>query len=648
MSNDEKNFEQSLEELKDQFKLTSMDLEKRLMILEKEFKDFEKYKDNYVKINEVVESVKNLDEFIKKVKDLEDTELLNRLELVNLSDEVSEIDAKISILEKKISLITDALESIKKLKIKVKSSENDQKLVNIDIREIQNLNEKIIKIGKELENLKNEIASKKNLENLKKIEKEINEKIFKVEKESSEVLKLVRGEISKVIDNIDRINKEIDKFDEFAKKTQGKIEIIDKVKEEMSFYNQVYKKYRELEEIVERLEKEFRAERERRFEEEEDLWNSIDNFKKEFSNISSFLKNIDNKIENLKKIKSNGKIITVTGKDKRMLEELSKSLQNLEKKVLNIEDEVKKIVNEKQNFLKKDQINDLLQNMENLKKDVLNTKTKVNELFGWKDSIQIKMGQVDKTFDDIYNKISELKADLNTLPNKIEEEKIKNVREKLSLIEKDVDILKNNLEKRVNEITEKIATTHIANIVAKINKVVDELKSKEEKFEGKITKDYQELSAKFTKEMNYVKEELDKINKSLKDFENARDEIMDDVNVIISKELTDVFKNEKVIENFEKFLSDKLEDLETEFKEKFSILLSKIEDDVESKIEALEAAVFGAKIEENEEMMTLKDIIELMKLLQQENLILKRELKKLKDAYFQLVRIRNEAPIIID
>ncbi len=166
-------------------------------------------------------------------------------------------------------------------------------------------------------------------------------------------------------------------------------------------------------------------------------------------------------------------------------------------------------------------------------------------------------------------------------------------------------------------------------------------------FDAKIAGLKSEMSV-LSNKMETVFKTLQKIDEELNIVKMMRDELLDDVNAIISSELDNFKKEEKKIEEIDSYINERLDKIEEEMERKLAIIMDKIDRDLESKFEAIASTVKRVEVDEKDEEKVMETLASKLRELEKENALLKFELEKLRKLYGKLIEMKYKSPMVIE
>ncbi len=166
-------------------------------------------------------------------------------------------------------------------------------------------------------------------------------------------------------------------------------------------------------------------------------------------------------------------------------------------------------------------------------------------------------------------------------------------------------------------------------------------------FDAKIAGLKSEIGV-LSNKMETVFKTLQKINEELNIVKMMRDELLDDVNAIISSELDNFKKEEKKIEEIDSYINERLDKIEEEMERKLAIIMDKIDRDLESKFEAIASTLKRVEVDEKDEEKVMETLASKLRELEKENALLKFELEKLRKLYGKLIEMKYKSPMVIE
>ncbi len=582
--------EDRIEELNNRMKLADIDLEKRVLVLEDNFKQIEKFAKSLKEAGEIGKLLDSLKDLEEKLRDIEDKELINKMEVVGAVEAVEDMRGMVDTLREKVDLISRSLENLAELK---------GAHADIDFKKILKVSHAIKEFSKRLETLELNALKKEEmntlLKDVKKLRKDIEKTIKENTKKMSELLKVTRNEIELLSRNIGRIEKELDGLKSSVKKFDEK-------------------KVKKLEKKVERIENKALKE----------LLNDLELVLKRHELLAGKTKN---ELKELKKELASLKKDVIAGSGKKgAREQIQKEIKSeIESRFKEIVDEIRKTEKEWKERMK--QLEGMhggdavLYQSEEIKK--------FQERFAFLEK-ELKRLSV---LDELKKQMREFESRVNELESKLKQE-----------IEKSS---KTDLERKILPVVEELDS--VVKALKKRQEELDNLMSQKIKSEVERETSEMKMALKKLEEVQITHEEL--FRETRKNFETVkmlRDEIIDDVNAIVSEAIRNAIDEHIKSESFQKYLAQRLDRLEMDTSRKINLILERVEQDVDKKIEQLEE--LGSRLDGRlrTDEMSLEELVDMVKVLRKENVLLAAEVKKLKEYLEKLVGIEMNAPLVID
>ncbi|WP_096258620.1 ATP-binding protein [Lebetimonas natsushimae] len=536
-------------------------------------------------------------------------------DLIKLQEEINDLIKKISykkeIEEKEVDKI------IEKIGLLEKRKRNLNKIIGLLDKKIKNyincFDKEILKLNSQLEEI-NKLKEKFSLEKLQKVEnkvnkkEEINSKLIIFKTSLNELMKGIKSQVDEIEEAINRLKREIRILKEEIKAEEIRLKrnLEEMYQQKIEEKNEEFiKREKELIENIEKLEKETENFVEKRNVYQKELndvsfkYREIENdLKKEFENRFNEL---NNEIKNLKREKEN--LEDENYKLKRILKKLKDELnENIEKTEIYYKKELSEIdkkITFYQNILKTkpNSFKEFLaQNVENweeelypvidenlLNMDINELKPKVvsERIFGIElNKAVLKSIPTMKEAEEEIEKLNDLKTALN-------EEKIQKI-----------NILKKDYESKEIEITSQIEVNNEK--IKEIEEKIELLENEKNELNKKLQKDLEKLKNKKNEEEKLIKINISKTEAVIKDLrdkiENIRREIKRN-----KKELENIKK--ELLKQKEKEFIEKKEILKKEYKEKEKLKNEKINELTQKK----------EKISKDERIIELQKEIENLK-----------------------------------
>jgi hypothetical protein len=568
-------------------------------------------------------------------------------DLIKLQEEINNLIKKISykkeIEEKEVDKI------IEKIALLEKRKRNLNKIIGILDKKTKNyincFDKEILKLNSQLEEI-NKLKEKFSLEKLQEAEnkvnkkEEVNSKLIALQTSLNELMKGIKSQVDEIEEAINRLKREIRILKEELKAEEIRLkrnleEIYQQKIEEKN--EEFIKREKELIENIEKLEKEIESFVEKRNVYQKELndvsfkYREIENnLKKEFENRFNKL---NNEIKNLKREKEN--LEDENYKLKRFLKKLKDELnENVEKTEIYYKKELseidkkidvyKNILKTKPNSFKEF----LAQNVENWEEELYPI---IDESLLSMDISELKPKVVsEKIFGIELNK-----AVLKSIPTMREaEEKIEKLNNLKTALKEEkiqkINILKKDYESKEIEITSQIEVNNEK--IKEIEEKIELLENEKSELNKKLKEDLEKLKNKKNEEEKLIKINISKTEAVIKDLrdkiENIRREIKRN-----KKDLENIKK--ELLKQKEKEFIEKKEILNKEYKEKEKLKNAKINELTQKK----------EKISKDERIIELQKEIENLKNKQKEIEKVEfflREYNEKKDFIEKLPVIKNE------
>ena len=397
--------------------------------------------DNKLNKNEYLDTLNlkaNTTEMIKNIEDLKE----------KIENKISKDDCNF-VIESKIQNLNNEIENIKQNLDKKTDlefiNENNKKLLekNNELN-LPFLNKKIDSLENDLNNLYN---------NLKTQFKKVNEFLTQLNTKKVDNNQLIKLKNEINIENINTMNNLKDNLNEMIQNFSDKYNNlnINNIKEnENSFYNEFNSKFNQLENKFNEIEKNFSENKE-----------NIQNLNENFDNFLNLNKNKDDDYTNLLKLFNEEKL-----NNNKIFTNLNKNISDLYNNLNDFNSKINSEISLKPNI---DDINNLLKNTTNI--------NIVNDIQKQIDNINIKLKEFEYKNNQIYSHILSIENTNNNNPNY--NYKIIDNNEEINLLKNDLNELKNSLIMKVdineikNYLNQKANIDQVNKAISMINKEID-------------------------------------------------------------------------------------------------------------------------------------------------------------------------------
>lgn len=182
-----------LNDLKSERKLVELDLEKRIIVLEKNAKSLEKSIGAVKDIDVSKNVLEEIDGLKKKLRDIEDAGYVAKLEEMQAEDRLSVIDGEFKEVKEKIKLISDAIDILSESK-----GSETQRANSKSIEELSGLKSDIESVKAALKKIAESVSDPKRLESAEEQISRIQSDIDKINASFKGVSELVREKIGHI------------------------------------------------------------------------------------------------------------------------------------------------------------------------------------------------------------------------------------------------------------------------------------------------------------------------------------------------------------------------------------------------------------------------------------------------------------------
>ncbi len=662
-------FDEKLKALESERKLIELDLEKRMIVLERDFEKIKASLKNIDDIGEIDALIKSSKDIQNRLRELEDMKYLEKMELISSFDEIGALKQEIELLKKKEALIEEAIENLGDVAVSKNSKD---------------LNSSAKEIGTQLDELKSKIDSlsekkldKNDFDEYKKEFDAVKSSVNSLQKDIADIVDNVIKEIDVQRKRIDLAISEASRISELENKIEGSYKDIsytkDLVKKNQEFVESLRKRVLDTQKLIEAEIKSIQSDVDNKIKNEKEREKKIDDIRKElhdefdshkkfvdsrFSELSDVDKsNISKELKDYKKLLSELRELKELGNlDSRMIKEAEK-LKNLFselKEVKNMDSYIEKKIKDyvtlnslnsrfkeiekslSKNYSTKEEFKNIIKIIDTLSDKFEKHKEEVLKSIKSEDSstsrkILSELDKQKKTIERLQRvNIAEKQFNkkLEEIEKRLVDALMKIPKGKKTITDRDILVKLSLLESRIDDIFSKHAKTYsksnsleddIINLESKLDGLSEdnsflkeEIKKLEESFKNAIIDNKKEthktIELKVKGSSRELEDKIDELNNELQIIKDFRDDIINDVTNMINQALKGNRDVEK-LKSFEEFESSKIDSID----EKLSQRIAKIE----SKIERL-----------------LSSETKGFKSLEHENETLRNELEKVKNAYF--------------
>src|SRR3989338_9131575 len=146
-----------LKQLKNVNKITELDLEKRIVILESGLSEIRDLLGSINKVQDLKQFISHMDDIKGRLQEIEDFALIEKLETVELKDEMDSVTGANDTIRKKVDLLVEAVRNID-------PNEGDMAKT---LNSVDDLRKKTEKLDHELEELRLSGVTKENFEQIR-------------------------------------------------------------------------------------------------------------------------------------------------------------------------------------------------------------------------------------------------------------------------------------------------------------------------------------------------------------------------------------------------------------------------------------------------------------------------------------------------
>ena len=591
--------------------------------------------DDLENLNELSSNAK---EIKNKLRSIEDLKFLERLEVVETQESLNTLSDSFIEMKGKVDLVTEAIKNIKDLKLPGSANSTNSE----DI--IKKINPKLEQLESKLNELSIRKMDKQQLDDFKKSIESLNKDIHNISKQTDGAVALLRSGMDAQSGLLKQTIKRMDSFDDLKSQAESWVKFTD-------VQRKVNNKF---DDILDKMNKQIKKNHEN-FSNSIKYMNDfettlkkhkVDNIGVVLNKIDSIDKNIDAKFDERLKPAIDDELKDVIANVHTLLKEVNGINSNLDLKkeedtaridtaILNFKkDEVKKTVSITETIKS---LKNRLEDMEKVQDQEYPSLVEVNKLADKLAKLETTANDellLEKDFDE-YRKAFESK--ISVLEKFMDSKKQDKTDVESLIVRKTQEVSKNTFEKinkdlkplvsRINELTDDVDSvkelrTEILddmNQLFEVQKEKKDLKTMDKTLSQKISKILSEKLSGFQKELNKI--DRDGIIQKLSSVENELTEMKN--NGIASKVIALETETQGIKNNLEKEFEEKLSKFNTHI-DKLAIMTGEFEQKVSN------------------------DVNKKLALMEKENELLRDELNQLKNAYFQIVQLQQQAPLIIE
>ncbi len=628
-----------LYDIKNQKKLAELDFEKRVVILEDSVNTINKTVGSAKNLKEMKENLNHILDIQSKIREVEDREIIDRLESIQTKDTLGLLEDDVSTMSEKLNLLSDAVQTIGK-------KTNGQ-----GIAQKENLAQNIGASSKDLDLLRADIqsvrmgkADAESFEVLNSKYEDLKKAFLGIDKNFADLASSARNTLKKRDNDLAMVQKKIEDLETIQVKTSLLSTQVDTLRDAdkkletivYSLRNQIYiteDKLKPLNASHELGKKAFNeigiAKKELRdakngFEESlkkqrNELSNSIgaaeDSLKRERIEIQNTCSNIQ---KDYSKISKNVEDLNIT-LEKRVAKSTTDAL---EKQTRLQNESIDALKNTTRSVEKRSNEIEQVMQKRNTEYEKLCSILKEDEVL----KLLNRIDRMTKTEENMKKDIS---SEISTMAKGLVEEELKDVTDNLKKI---VDFARKHQVKQ--EDVEHIVENRISSLTADYNKFGKALGTLQRVVQQEHVNISQNVHSKLDNEMSTVKDEIEDLREDIELLKNLRGDLVEDINkIIVGYENKHKSKAVVNLERVGEFEAERIDRLEEAFNKKLAEHIKQMEQ-MEPKHTGSQGV--PAHIE------TKLSIIE------RENQSLREELEELKGAYFQIMNLQQNAPIIIE
>ncbi|NOR84835.1 hypothetical protein GQ473_01850 [archaeon] len=640
-------------------KLVELDLTKRILKMELEQGHLTKNLTSLDDLKNLNELSSNAKEIKNKLRSIEDLKFLERLEVVETQESLNILTDSFDEMKGKVDLVTEAIKNIKDLKLPgAANSANSEDI-------IKKISPKLEQLESKLNEMSIRKMDKQNLDNFKKSIDSLNKDIHDVSKQTDGAVALLKsgmdaqsGLLKQTISRMDSFNDLKSQAESWVKFTDVQRKVNNKFDDILENINKhVKKNHEDFSESIKYM-NDFEITLKK---------HKVDNIGVVLDKIDSIDKTIDAKFEEQLKPAIDDELKDVIANVHTLLKEVNDINSNIELKkeentaridtaILNFKkDEVKKTVSLKETL--KSLIN-RMEDMEKVQDQEYPSLVEVTKLADKLAKLETTANNellLEKDFDE-YRKAFESK--ISVLEKFMDSKKQDKTDVESLIVRKTQEVSKNTFEKinkdlkplvtRINELTDDVDSVKEirTEILDDMTHLMDIRNEKEQKDIKKIDSELnKKISTVLSEKLSGFQKDLTKLDHNgvvqKVDFIEKHITAMDHNGIAqklesVENELAEIKNNGMAskIMAIETKTNGLKQKFETEFEEKLSKFNTHID-----KLTSM-TGEFEQKVS--------NDVNKKLDLMEKENELLRNELNQLKEAYFQIVQLQQQAPLIIE
>ncbi|MEA3343674.1 MAG: hypothetical protein U9Q92_05905 [archaeon] len=719
------------EQFKNQRKTHESDIEKNILVLEDSISNLKGDFDTAAEIKNIKGSLAKLSEIKDKLREMEDTNLITKLETIQAEDDLHNLTGDVETLKTKVDLLSGAIKMIStKIAETPKLASQDTKKGAKDIEKMTNsLKSELDSVKKRLDSGESKGYAQKITElehkycsldaDFKKFISTVKEKLDLKDKE----LKSITSPENLKAGAADSTNQR--EFDAIKKEVTSLKSAVDKVENLLEASTQSAKEFESrINENNEKILAQLNAHEKSIDEKAADICNSKaghirqdihqdlgDTNKEEIDKLSNDIILCRNETATLaEKLKSFDEFkrkidelpeqneaykhrIDSLDNQVKSLNELKNTTEDLERHLYDLDKKLADVGLSKKEFLEKLSSEDAFRNY---LKYVPVIKENISKLYKVYNRTEKRVNDIESNINEIEalkkNPEASIPRDLNETVKKAVDSELKEVVENINTLSADIksqtaselqkqnvlmDTLKKDYETRIHSLKSEIANIQnkkenakshnyeeFAEFKARTLSEIDELRRDMRDFGQKISSD--ELENIVDNKLTPHVSNQDNIAKSLtllnRKVEQKHLEVSKNTHEKINTSVKSIMDRISQIENDLNLLKDMRVDLVDDIttildhsgKEKANVNIStkKLEEKYDNKLkelaEKIESIQHESSASKDAEMQDTKALAKGIRSIQYENEILKQELEKIKNLYFQTLQHKEEVPIIIE
>ncbi len=623
-------------DIKNQKKLAELDFEKRVLLLEDSVNTINKTVGSAKNLKDMKENLDHILDVQSKIREVEDREIIDRLESMQAKDTLNLLEDNVETISKKLELLSNAVKTLGE-----KANDGNKNTKESIVQKIGAGSKDIDLLRSEIMAVRTGMADAKSVEAIELKFNVLKKSLEDLDKNFADLASSARGSFKKRDTELAVIQKKIEELETIQVKTSIISSQVDSLRDADKKMESIVSSLRNQICLAEQKVKPLEAAQELG----KKAFNETGLVKKEFAEakkgFEESLKKQGNEFRNslgtandsIKKEKSEiQKAYSSTQKEyskiKEGLEDLNRTL---EKRV------TKSTMNalEKQTRLQKESLAALRNATKRVEKkgneiDNALTEThskysKVCSMLKGRDVQEVvsHLKHLKETEEQIKNDVS---AGLSAKTKKIVDEELKDVTDNLRKIS---EFARNTSIKQ--EDVEHIVENKITSLTADYNKFGKALGTLQRIVQQEHANINQDVHNKVDGEMARVKDEIEDLREDIELLKSLRGDLVEDINRIIAGyEDKNKTKTVEKLEHTAEYEAERMDRLDEAFNKKLAELMKRME--TEHKCEQGVSGQIESKIS----------------VIERENQSLREELEELKGAYFQIMKLQQNAPIIIE